>query len=147
MLWYIIITSTIRTALFRRQQQQQLTVNIARQRERDYYKPSYHNRKQQPPAASCLVSSLNMSLAASRIVATRAMARRVTTQPQQQKRGIVDYLTNYPDKVRTHATPSRHRRDLRRPHTYNANNPNPNIVTIYFFSSIFFSLFLRRSTK
>eukprot|EP00533_Pseudo-nitzschia_delicatissima_P001883 CAMPEP_0116077946 /NCGR_PEP_ID=MMETSP0327-20121206/340_1 /TAXON_ID=44447 /ORGANISM="Pseudo-nitzschia delicatissima, Strain B596" /LENGTH=98 /DNA_ID=CAMNT_0003568459 /DNA_START=97 /DNA_END=393 /DNA_ORIENTATION=+ len=38
-----------------------------------------------------------MSLSATRIVATRAMARRAPVQ--QQKRGIVDYLTNYPDKV------------------------------------------------
>ncbi|KAG7364822.1 hypothetical protein IV203_038025 [Nitzschia inconspicua] len=40
-----------------------------------------------------------MSLAASRIVATRAVARRMTVPQQQQKRGIIDYLTNYPDKV------------------------------------------------
>lgn len=40
-----------------------------------------------------------MSLAASRIVATRALARRAAPIQQQQKRGIVDYLTNYPDKV------------------------------------------------
>eukprot|EP00934_Nitzschia_sp_Nitz4_P009083 Nitzschia sp. Nitz4//scaffold322_size40381//10752//11178//NITZ4_007556-RA/size40381-snap-gene-0.1-mRNA-1//1//CDS//3329547815//9073//frame0 len=39
-----------------------------------------------------------MSLAASRAVATRALARRATLQ-QQQQRGIVDYLTNYPNKV------------------------------------------------
>mmetsp|Transcript_8562 Transcript_8562/g.18452 ORF Transcript_8562/g.18452 Transcript_8562/m.18452 type:complete len:100 (+) Transcript_8562:132-431(+) len=38
-----------------------------------------------------------MSLAASRIVATRAMARRAPVQ--HQRRGIVGYLTNYPDKV------------------------------------------------
>lgn len=44
-----------------------------------------------------------MSLAASRIVATRAIARRVTVQQHGQKRGIVDYLTNYPDKVRKKA--------------------------------------------
>jgi ribosomal protein L16/L10AE len=47
-----------------------------------------------------------MSLAASRIVATRAMARRVTVQ-QEQKRGIVDYLTNYPDKVSTESSTRR----------------------------------------
>jgi hypothetical protein len=39
-----------------------------------------------------------MSLAASRIIATRALTRRAPVA--QQKRGIVDYLTNYPDKVR-----------------------------------------------
>ena len=39
-----------------------------------------------------------MSLSAARFVASRAMARRAPVQ--QQKRGIVDYLTNYPDKVR-----------------------------------------------
>mmetsp|Transcript_116068 Transcript_116068/g.163129 ORF Transcript_116068/g.163129 Transcript_116068/m.163129 type:complete len:100 (+) Transcript_116068:49-348(+) len=38
-----------------------------------------------------------MSLAATRVVAARALVRRVPAQ--QQKRGIVDYLTNYPDKV------------------------------------------------
>eukprot|EP00339_Tiarina_fusa_P003722 CAMPEP_0117045184 /NCGR_PEP_ID=MMETSP0472-20121206/31264_1 /TAXON_ID=693140 ORGANISM="Tiarina fusus, Strain LIS" /NCGR_SAMPLE_ID=MMETSP0472 /ASSEMBLY_ACC=CAM_ASM_000603 /LENGTH=99 /DNA_ID=CAMNT_0004757099 /DNA_START=46 /DNA_END=345 /DNA_ORIENTATION=+ len=38
-----------------------------------------------------------MSLAASRILATKAIARRAPAQ--QQKRGIVDYLTNYPDRV------------------------------------------------
>lgn len=38
-----------------------------------------------------------MSLAASRFIATRALARRAPVQ--QQKRGIIDYLTNYPDKV------------------------------------------------
>lgn len=40
-----------------------------------------------------------MSLAASRVIASRTLARRVALQ-QQQKRGIIDYLTNYPDKVR-----------------------------------------------
>ena len=44
-------------------------------------------------------TSTNMSLPATRIVAARAMARRAPVQ--QQKRGIVDYLTNYPDKVRS----------------------------------------------
>ena len=39
-----------------------------------------------------------MSLSASRIVVGRAMTRRAPVQ--QQKRKIVDYLTNYPDKVR-----------------------------------------------
>jgi hypothetical protein len=38
-----------------------------------------------------------MSFAASRVIATRALSRRAPVQ--QQKRGIVDYLTNYPDKV------------------------------------------------
>eukprot|EP00536_Pseudo-nitzschia_multiseries_P012459 jgi/Psemu1/260620/estExt_Genewise1Plus.C_4780010 len=38
-----------------------------------------------------------MSLAASRVAATRVLARRAPVR--QQKRGIVDYLTNYPDKV------------------------------------------------
>mmetsp|Transcript_17365 Transcript_17365/g.30273 ORF Transcript_17365/g.30273 Transcript_17365/m.30273 type:complete len:100 (-) Transcript_17365:176-475(-) len=38
-----------------------------------------------------------MSLAATRIIAARAVTRRAPVQ--QQKRGIVDYLTNYPDKV------------------------------------------------
>ena len=42
--------------------------------------------------------NFTMSLAASRVVATRALARRAPVQ--QQKRGIFDYLTNYPDKVR-----------------------------------------------
>ena len=39
-----------------------------------------------------------MSLAASRIAVTRALTARAPVQ--QQKRGIVDYLTKYPDKVR-----------------------------------------------
>jgi hypothetical protein len=39
-----------------------------------------------------------MSLAASRIIATRALARRAPVK--EQKRGFIDYLTNYPDKVR-----------------------------------------------
>jgi hypothetical protein len=39
-----------------------------------------------------------MSLAATRFIATRAMTRKAPVQ--QQKRGIVDYLTNYPDRVR-----------------------------------------------
>jgi hypothetical protein len=38
-----------------------------------------------------------MSLAATRILATRAITRKAPVQ--QQKRGIIDYLTNYPDKV------------------------------------------------
>mmetsp|Transcript_26665 Transcript_26665/g.57168 ORF Transcript_26665/g.57168 Transcript_26665/m.57168 type:complete len:99 (-) Transcript_26665:122-418(-) len=38
-----------------------------------------------------------MSLSASKIVVARAMTRRAPVR--QQKRGIVDYLTNYPDKV------------------------------------------------
>jgi len=38
-----------------------------------------------------------MSLPASRIVVGRALTRRASVH--QQKRGIVDYLTNYPDKV------------------------------------------------
>ena len=40
-----------------------------------------------------------MTFSAARIIATRTVARRAPVQ-QQQKRGIVDYLTNYPDKVR-----------------------------------------------
>ena len=39
-----------------------------------------------------------MSLAASRVIAQRALSR--TAPAQFQKRGIVDYLTNYPNKVR-----------------------------------------------
>jgi hypothetical protein len=39
-----------------------------------------------------------MSLTASRVIASRVISRR--TPVQQQKRGIIDYLTNYPDKVR-----------------------------------------------
>ena len=39
-----------------------------------------------------------MTFSAARIIATRTVARRAPVQ-QQQKRGIVDYLTNYPDKV------------------------------------------------
>ena len=39
-----------------------------------------------------------MSLAATRFMATRALTRKAPVQ--QQKRGIVDYLTNYPDRVR-----------------------------------------------
>lgn len=38
-----------------------------------------------------------MSLAATRVIASRTLVRRATAE--QQKRGIVDYLTNYPDKV------------------------------------------------
>lgn len=40
-----------------------------------------------------------MTLSAARVVATRAASRKAPLQ--QQKRGIVDYLTNYPDKVST----------------------------------------------
>ena len=44
-------------------------------------------------------SIATMSLAASRIATTRALAARAPVQ--HQKRGIVDYLTKYPDKVMT----------------------------------------------
>jgi hypothetical protein len=44
-----------------------------------------------------------MSLAASRVIATRALSRRAHVH--QQKRGIIDYLTNYPDKVRSPWSP------------------------------------------
>jgi hypothetical protein len=39
-----------------------------------------------------------MSLAATRVIASRTLARRAPVT--QQKRGFIDYLTNYPDKVR-----------------------------------------------
>eukprot|EP00428_Durinskia_dybowskii_P016564 CAMPEP_0170211308 /NCGR_PEP_ID=MMETSP0116_2-20130129/5270_1 /TAXON_ID=400756 /ORGANISM="Durinskia baltica, Strain CSIRO CS-38" /LENGTH=99 /DNA_ID=CAMNT_0010461843 /DNA_START=61 /DNA_END=360 /DNA_ORIENTATION=+ len=38
-----------------------------------------------------------MSLAATRVIASRTLVRKATVQ--QQKRGFIDYLTNYPDKV------------------------------------------------
>ncbi|KAL3941008.1 MAG: hypothetical protein SGBAC_004549 [Bacillariaceae sp.] len=38
-----------------------------------------------------------MTLSAARVVAARSVSRRAPVQ--QQKRTIVDYLTNYPDKV------------------------------------------------
>ena len=45
-----------------------------------------------------------MSLAASRVIAHRAIAR--NPPAQFQKRGIVDYLTNYPNKVRGFLAPA-----------------------------------------
>jgi hypothetical protein len=59
------------------------------------------------PAFDYLIITSTMSLAATRFVATRVMARRGPVQ--QQKRGIIDYLTNYPDKVRLLAPPFRAR--------------------------------------
>eukprot|EP00980_Cylindrotheca_fusiformis_P009150 scaffold1992_cov113-Cylindrotheca_fusiformis.AAC.15 len=38
-----------------------------------------------------------MTFSAARVLATRTVSRKASVQ--QQKRGIVDYLTNYPDKV------------------------------------------------
>jgi len=38
---------------------------------------------------------------ASRVATRTAMVAARNTTQKQQKRGIVDYLTNYPDKVRT----------------------------------------------
>ena len=57
-----------------------------------------HRIEERKLALCCLRPISTMSLAASRLVATRALARRAPAQ--QQKRGIFDYLTNYPDKVR-----------------------------------------------
>ena len=41
-----------------------------------------------------------MSLAATRVIASRTLARRAPVAQQKRQFGFIDYLTNYPDKVR-----------------------------------------------
>jgi hypothetical protein len=48
--------------------------------------------------AKVFFKTIIMSISATRFVVARAMTRS-RASAQQQKRGIVDYLTNYPDKV------------------------------------------------
>jgi hypothetical protein len=61
----------------------------------------FHNYYSNPFTLISIEVTNTMSLAASRTIVTRALARRAPLQHQQQKRGIIDYLTNYPDKVRS----------------------------------------------
>ena len=60
------------------------------------------NEHRKSSSRSCVQKSffktIIMSLSATRFVVARAMTRS-RASAQQQKRGIVDYLTNYPDKV------------------------------------------------